>query len=163
MPSLTESLPEAIKSIRTRPLFAIREAVPPLYVVGESPDVAFRRVGLVNGGVFEGERLSGEVIGGADWQNVRKDGCTKLDVRLVLKTNDGALILMTYQALRCGPPEIIAKIESGQPVDPSSYYFRMNPTFETSAKKYEWINRLLGIGIGHRLADGPVYNVFEVL
>jgi hypothetical protein len=161
--SLTESVPEAIKSVRTRPLFAIREQVPPLYVPGATPDVHFRRVGIVTGGVFEGERLSGEVIGGTDWQNVREDGCTKLDVRFVLKTTDGALILMTYTALRAGPPEVIAKIEKGEPVDPSSYYFRMNPVFETGSAKYGWLNRVLGIGIGHRLADGPIYNIFEIL
>jgi len=29
------------------------------------------------------------------------------------------------------------------------------------APKYDWINRI--IGIGRRRADGPVYSVFEVL
>ena len=46
-------------------------------------------------------------------------------------------------------------------VDPASYYFRINPLFETAAEKYDWINRI--IAIGHRLAGGPVYSVFEVL
>jgi hypothetical protein len=53
---------------------------------------AFRRIGVVPGGIFEGERLSGQVLdGGADWQTVRDDTATTLDVRLVLKTNEGAL------------------------------------------------------------------------
>jgi Protein of unknown function (DUF3237) len=39
----------------------------------------------------------------------------------------------------------------------------MNPMFETSSAKYDWINRILAIGVGHRLPDGPVYSVFEIL
>jgi Protein of unknown function (DUF3237) len=106
----------------------------------------------------------GEVLGGGnDWQAVRNDGCTKLDVRLVLRTTDGALIGMTYQAVRCGPPDIMEKLDKGEVVDPASYYFRMNPLFETSAAKYDWMNRIITVGTGHRRADGPIYSVFEVL
>ena len=86
-----------------------------------------------------------------------------MNVRLVLKTTDDALIGMTYQGLRHGPPDVVARIERGEAVDPTSYYFRTNPLFETASAKYDWINRILAIGIGHRQADGPVYSVFEVL
>lgn len=160
--SLRKDLPEALKSVKTRPLFVLREAVPPLLVVGQTPN-AFRRIGVIQGGSFEGERLSGEVVTGNDWQAVRTDSCIRLDVRLVLKTTDEALIVMTYQCLRAGSPEIIAKLDRGEPVEPTSYYFRMNPVFETSAPKYDWMNRIIAIGVGHRLADGPLYSIFEVL
>jgi hypothetical protein len=161
--SLSENLPGALKSIRTRPLFVLRLQVPPYYVVGATPG-AFRRIGIVLGGSFEGERLSGEVLGGGnDWQAVRNDGCTKLDVRIVLKTTDGALIVMTYQALRHGPRDVMEKLDKGEPVDPASYYFRMNPLFETSVERYDWLNRIIALGTGHRLPDGPVYSIFEVL
>ena len=134
-----------------------------LLSVGATPG-AFRRVGVVPGGLFEGERLSGEVLeGGSDWQTVRSDGASALNVRLVLKTNDDALIGMTYQGVRHGPPEFIARIEKGEVVDPMSYYFRITPVFETAAPKYDWINRVVAVGIGHRRADGPIYSVFEVL
>ena len=136
---LSHELPEALKNLRTRPLFVLREQVPPLLVVGQTPD-AFRRIGVIKGGSFEGERLSGEVVSGNDWQAVRTDSCIKLDVRLVLRTTDGALIVMTYQCLRAGPPNVMEKLDKGEAVDPASYYFRMNPMFETSAPKYDWIN-----------------------
>jgi hypothetical protein len=152
-----------MKNVRTKPMFAMRLDVRPLLIVGATPG-AYRRVGVVTGGLFEGERLSGAVLDGAsDWQTVRNDGSTTLNVRLVLKTEDGALIGMTYQGLRHGPADIIARIEKGEVVDPASYYFRINPLFETEAAKYDWINRVIAVGIGHRFADGPVYNVFEVL
>lgn len=160
--SLAQDLPESLRSVETRPLFVLREQVPPLIVVGRTPN-AFRRIGLVQGGSFVGERLSGEVVSGNDWQDVRADSCIRLDVRLVLKTTDGALIVMTYQCLRAGPPEIIEKLDRGEAVDPRSYYFRMNPMFETSAPKYDWMNRIISVGVGHRLADGPLYSIFEIL
>jgi hypothetical protein len=160
--SLSDSLPETLKSVRTRPLFVLKEAVPPLFVVGQTPN-GFRRIGIVPGGSFEGERLSGEVVSGNDWQSVRTDSCIKLDVRLLLKTTDGALIVMTYTCLRAGSPDIIQKLDKGEHVDPASYYFRMIPIFETSAPQYDWINRIVSVGVGHRLADGPLYSIFEVL
>ena len=161
--SLTDDLPEVLKSVRTRPLFVMRLDVRKLQIVGATPG-AFRRIGVVPGGSFEGERLAGEVLeGGSDWQTVRSDGATTLNVRLVLKTTDDALIGMTYQGLRHGPPDIVARLEKGEAVDPASYYFRTNPLFETAAAKYDWINRIVAVGIGHRRADGPIYSVFEVL
>jgi hypothetical protein len=160
--SLSASVPDALKTVRTKPLFVLREQVPPLLVVGQTPN-GFRRIGVIQGGSFEGDRLSGEVVSGNDWQSVRTDSCIQLDVRLVLRTTDDALIVMTYQCLRAGAPEIIKKLDHGEPVDPTSYYFRMNPMFETSAPQYDWMNRIIAIGVGHRLADGPLYNIFEVL
>ena len=90
-----------------------------LLIVGATPD-AYRRIGVVFGGSFEGERLSGEVLdGGSDWQTVRNDGTTTLNVRLVLRTNDDALICMTYQGVRHGPPDVVERIEKGEVVDPT--------------------------------------------
>jgi Protein of unknown function (DUF3237) len=145
--SLSQGLPEALKSIQTRPLFVLREQVPALLIIGQTPN-AFRRI-CNSGGSFEGERLSGEVVSGNDWQ--------------VLRTTDGALIVMTYQCLRAGPPSVLERLDKGEAVDPRSYYFRMNPLFETSAPRYDWINRIIAVGVGHRLPDGPIYNIFEVL
>jgi hypothetical protein len=158
-----DELPDVLKSVRTRPLFVMRLSVRPLLDVGATPG-ANRRVGVVFGGEFEGERLSGEVLdGGADWQDVRHDGSTTLDVRLVLKTRDAALIGMTYRGLRQGPLDVIEKLGRGESVDPASYYFRTAAQFETAAAPYAWLNRVVAIGVGHRFPDGPVYSLFEVL
>jgi hypothetical protein len=162
MPTSLTQLPESMRNITTRPLFVLRETVPPLLIVGATPN-GFRRIGLVQGGSFEGERLAGEVVSGNDWQTVRADSCTKLDVRLILRTTDDALIVMTYTVLRAGPPDVMEKLDRGEAPDPSTYYFRMSPLFETSAGKYDWMNRIISVGVGNRLADGPVYSVFEVI
>jgi hypothetical protein len=125
--------------------------------------VAYRRVGVVPSGAFEGESLSGQVLdGGADWQNVRSDGSIALDVRLVLKTFDNALIGMAYRGIRHGTPDVIARVEKGEAVDPGGYYFRIAPLFETAAIQYAWLNKVVAIGIGYRRADGAIYSIFEV-
>jgi hypothetical protein len=161
--SLTEKLSPSLLTLRTRPLFTVQLNVEAPTVVGKTPD-GDRRIGVIAGGRFEGERLSGQVLhGGSDWQTVREDGSWTLDVRAVLKTTDGALIGMTYNGIRHGPPDVLSKISKGEPVDAATYYFRTNPMFETAAPSYLWMNRILAIGIGHRLAEGPVYNLFEVL
>jgi hypothetical protein len=160
---MTIDLPEALRAIRTRPLFVMRLSVKPMLAVGETPN-GVRKIALVTGGSFEGERLSGEVLdGGSDWQTVRKDGSTLLDVRLTLKTNDGELLNLTYRGMRHGPPEIIERMSRGEEVDPTSYYFRTVLQFETASSKLAWINNIVAVGTGHRTASGPVYNIFEIL
>jgi len=161
--SLGSQLPPAMQELRTRPLFAFQVVVAKPSIIGKTPGHD-RRVGEVTGGTFEGERLRGKILsGGSDWQTVRSDGAWTLDVRMVLETDDGALIGMTYRGIRHGAPDVIARIDKGEAVDPATYYFRIAPMFETAAPPYDWINRILAIGIGHRRADGPVYSVFEVL
>jgi hypothetical protein len=161
--SLSEGLSDVLKHIQVKPLFLMRLSVPPLTVPGQTPN-GFRRIGVIQGGSFEGERLSGEVLaGGNDWQTVRGDEGTKLDVRLVLRTNDNALIVMTYQALRWGPADVMEKLDKGEVVDPARYYFRMMASFETGAPKYDWMNRIIAVGTGGRPPDGPIYSLFEVL
>jgi hypothetical protein len=161
--ALSQELPDVLRDVRARPLFRLHERVPPLHVVGQTPG-SFRRIGFIAGGSFAGDRLSGEVVsGGNDWQDVRKDNSTKLDVRLLLKTTDGALIVMTYQVLRHGSAELMQALDRGESVDPASYYFRLSGLFETSAPKYDWLNRIIAIGIGDRHPDGPVYSIFELL
>lgn len=123
-----------------------------------------RMVVPVTGGSFEGERLRGTVEpGGSDWITIRTDGAFSLDVRLVLRTDDGALIGQTYRGLRHGPAEVLAKLARGEAVSPSEYYFRATMAFETSSAVYDWINRIVAVATGERLPSGPVYRIFEIL
>jgi len=163
MAPLFDDLPDVMQRVRTKPLFVMRLDVRKLQIIGTTPG-AYRRIGVVPSGSFAGDRLSGEVLeGGSDWQNVRSDGSTTLDVRLALKTTDDALIGMTYRGIRQGHPDAIARLERGEVIDPESYYFRIAPFFETESAQYAWLNNIVAIGIGHRFADGPVYSVFECL
>ncbi len=149
--------------IRTTHLFTLKLQVAGMQQIGATPGGG-RRVGLVAGGSFQGERLHGEVLpGGADWLMDRPDKATTLDVRLVLQTHDGAAIGMTYRGMRHGPAAVMERLNRGERIDPASYYFRIAVRFETAAAKYDWLNRVIAVGTGDRLPEGPVYDVFEVL
>jgi hypothetical protein len=115
-------------------------------------------------GHFEGPRLQGKVLpGGGDWTLLRADGVLELDLRITLETDDGALIHMTSFGLRHGPPGMIEALARGESVDPSTYYFRTTPRFETGHPKYAFLNRLLGVSRGDRRPEGPIYTIDEIL
>ena len=118
----------------------------------------------ITDGHFEGPRLRGKVLpGGGDWTLLRGDGVLELDLRLTLETDDGALIHMTSFGVRHGPSEVLAALTRGERVDPSTYYFRTTPRFETANPKYAFLNRLLAVSSGDRRAEGPIYTIYEVL
>jgi hypothetical protein len=163
MGALADYLPEALKSVRTQTLFVLKLDIQPHIIVGPTPG-GYRRTIVINGGRFEGQRLGGTVLGGgSDWQTIRGDGAIALEVKLNLKTDDDALISMSYRGLIHGPVDVMQRMAKGEAVDASSYYLRSQPMFETASTRYDWINRVVAIGVGHRRADGPVYNIFEVL
>jgi Protein of unknown function (DUF3237) len=161
--TVTDSLPPGLRELRTRPLLAVRLDVRAPMPVIATPG-AGRRIGVVTGGSFDGERLSGLVMdGGSDWQTLKADGSVALDVRLILKTSDDAFVAMTYRGVRHAAPEVLARVDRGEVVDPSEIYFRTIVQFETAAPRYDWLNHVVAVGVGQRRADGPVYSVFEVL
>ena len=115
-------------------------------------------------GHFEGPRLRGRVLpGGGDWTLLRGDGVLELDLRVTLETDDGARIHMASFGLRHGPADVIAAIARGDTVDPSTYYFRTTPRFDTGHPKYEFLNRLLAVASGDRRPEGPIYTNHEIL
>ena len=117
------------------------------------------------GGSFEGPRLRGEVLpDGGDWLLSARMACWNRTFRITLKTDDDALIYVRYAGLRHGPPQIMARLAQGEVVDPSEYYFRVAPVFETGAERYAWLNNILAVGVGERLPPNMVrYSIFEIL
>ena len=117
----------------SRLLMTLQVAVVGAQKIGAVPH-GTRVTAPIASGHFEGPRLRGKVLpGGGDWTLLRGDGVLELDLRLTLETDDGALIHMTSFGLRHGPPEVIAALARGESVDPSTYYFRTTPRFETGA------------------------------
>jgi len=161
--SLSSMLPPELAELRYRPLFIFQIAVKAPSIVGATPGHD-RRIGEITGGRFEGERLRGTILsGGSDWQSLRQDGATTLNVRLVMQTDDDQLIAVRYRGVRHGPKEVLARIGRGENVNPSEYYMRATLYFETSSEKYDWLNRVVTVAYGHRVAGGAIYQVFEIL
>ena len=122
-----------------------------------------RRIINIKGGVFSGSKLSGRVLpGGADWQIIRHDDITEVEARYALETDDGALIYVSNWGLRHGPKEVMQRLALGKEVDPREYYFRTTPIFETGAPGYKWLNGLVSIAVGQRLANEVIITVYEV-
>jgi hypothetical protein len=65
--------------------------------------------------------------------------------------------------MRHGPKEVLDRIARGEVVKATDYYLRIAPFFETASAKYGWLNSIITVGVGHRLPEGPIYQVFEVL
>ena len=143
-------------------LFRAEISLAPPLELGETPQGRRRIIGIT-GGRFSGERLSGRVLpGGADWQVIRADGVADLDARYTLETSDGALIYVRNRGLRHGPGEVLKRLSSGEAVDPSLYYMRTTPSFETGDARYAWLNRIVCVASGARRPAAVELEVFEI-
>jgi hypothetical protein len=147
-------------------LFSMSADLAPSLDAGEGP-LGRRALNAVSRGRFDGARLNGEINPGTgDWMLTR-NGIRVVDARVVLRTDDGALIHMSYGGRIMIPSELmddVRDLSRRHHIDPARYYFRTTPVFETGAEKYSWINGIVSIGFG-RLAEGGgvAYDVFEVL
>jgi hypothetical protein len=157
---------KSVAEIRTVPLFDIVVDLNPRLNIGDGP---FGRRILFGaaGGSFEGPKLRGEVLaGGGDWALFRADGAMSLDVRLTLRTDDDALVHMTYGGRWITPANLrtdLADPAKRYQVDPSSYYFRTNPLFETGAAQYAWLNDIVCVGSGYLVEGGIAYNISQIV
>ena len=54
------------------------------------------------------------------------------------------------------------RVEAGENVDHSEYYFRTAPIFEAPEGKYDWLNKLMALGMGRKVDGGVTYDVYEI-
>ena len=112
-----------------------------------------RRIIPITGGTVKGPRLTGIVVpGGADWQLVQPDGQANLTARYTLQAEDGTHIGVVNHAIRRGPPELIARLAAGLPVDPNLIYFRGSPVFEAPEGPHAWLTHNIFLCTGERHA-----------
>jgi hypothetical protein len=123
-----------------------------------------RRLIPIIGGTATGDGWSARVLpGGADFQLIVNDRLSELDARYVLETDAGDFIYVQNRAVRSGPPELIARLVRGEPVDPAQIYFRCSPSFETAAPALSWMGERMFVGTGARYPDAVVMRFFELL
>jgi len=153
-----------MSSLRTRFLFTLEILLHPIHDLGATP-VGKRRLVPVSGGRFEGPRLRGEVLPevGGDWLLQRADGTFQSEVRLALRTDDGALVSMTYRGIRHASPAVSERIARGEEVAPSEYYLRTAAFLETASPEHWWVNDLIAVGTGRRLPERVIYELHEIL
>ncbi len=99
-----------------------------------------------------------------DWVRIQPNGNWKLDVRLLMETDDGVPIFVHYNGVFRMSPQLGERLQSGEVIPGSDMYFRSAPYFETSSEKYGWLNDILAIGKMRSFGGGQViYDLFEVL
>lgn len=130
--------------------------------IGETPLGARRLIPILNGTV-SGPRLAGKLIpGGVDYQIIRADGLADIHARYAIETPEGARVYVENTGIRHGPPEAMARLRRGEPVDPALIYFRATPKFETADPVLAWMMRAIFICSGARFPDRVVLRMFEV-
>jgi hypothetical protein len=136
--------------------------VAPIQTIGWTP-FGERRIVPILGGRFEG-RLAAEILpGSADFQIITTDGTLYLEARYTIRTEDAALILVHNRGVRHATPDILAQLSRGDLVDPSQYYFRTTPIFETGNAKYAWLNKIVAVCSGARTHETVLLDFYEVL
>ncbi|MCL3819853.1 DUF3237 domain-containing protein [Aeromicrobium wangtongii] len=108
-----------------------------------------RLIGPIIGATIEGDQLQATQRGAssADWLLMGPDGTVVVDVRMSIRTHDGAFIQMTYG----GRARWADGIGSG---DVYSAF-----TFDTDDPRYSWLTRRLVVGRG---VVHPTHGVYSL-
>ena len=118
--------------------------------VGDGPKGARLLVDVTSVEV-ESDRLRASLAAtdAADWLTVGSGGTVGcVDVRLTLKTDDGAYIYVEY----------------GGRADMANGLIVTAPTFQTGDDRYAWLNRIQAVGAGSLGEDGVLtYSLYEVV
>ena len=142
-------MPQNTTSLSVEYLFTINATLADPVVVPDGP-LGTRVIVPVTGGTFSGPRASGTISNiGADWLTMRANGTAQLDVRIILKTDDGTPIYMTYTGVMApgadGPQIVTA------------------PLFQAGDEKYAWLNDIQAVAIGKPGKNRVDYEVYKVI
>jgi len=110
-------------------------------------------------GAFQGPKLKGTLVTPAgEWGASRPDGAYVVDVRLELRTDDGALIFTSYRGIVYPLPATLG--------DPGPRYWAVTPSFETASEKYGWLNHVVCVGVAYtapKEVGDIAYHIYQVL
>ncbi len=97
---------------------------------------------------FEGERLNASMKGvaNADWLTISPDGTADLDVRILLETDDGALVYVQYGG------RLVLATQTAYSA----------PLFRTGDERYTWLNGVQAVAKGQTDGQTLVYDIHEM-
>ena len=100
---------------------------------------------------WEGDRVRASQLGASasDWVRIHNDRSVSVDARILLRTDDGATIAMTYRGKASRPPG-----EGG--------IVYTAPTFETDDERYSWLNTVQAVAKGVRTESVLVYELYAL-
>lgn len=128
--------------------FTYRTSIAGPHEVGDGPYGA-RQYYEMTDGIVEGSRLAGRTIGtGSDWMLAGSDGFLRMDARIQILTNDGAVICARYH----GPAEANAKLReaigANEPTGFDDQRIRTHWLLEAGDPRYAWVNQNVFVGEG---------------
>jgi hypothetical protein len=142
--------------------FTLRATRTDMYQVGGVP-AGGRVVATVGEGTVKGARLTGTLIGpGADWALLGPDGYAQIDVRLQIRTVDGADIYLSYNgSLELNEVASTALFGGGETRFGDNYWFT-HVRLEAGAEQYAWVNRAMFVAQGRAVPNGIEYEVYRL-
>jgi hypothetical protein len=118
--------------------FEIQAQCSPSVHIGTSPAEVVEFTPVV-GGPVAGPLFNGSVIpGGGDWSTTRGESC-QVEARYLIRSDDGAVVDVLNRGYWLSSPSVDARLEAGESVEESEYYFRCAPIFRTDDPRYLWM------------------------
>lgn len=120
------------------------------------------------GGSVEGPRIRGTLEQpGGDWVRTLADGSLRIDVRLLIRLDDGCAALMSYGGVLAKPDEESWQgFLAGALIEAPLWHYVVAPTFETGSQQYAWLNRVQAVGKFVSIQTGPeahvAFDIYEV-
>ena len=147
------------------PVCALTMTIGKRQLIGDMADARYQ-TGAIETGTVSGPRISGKVLPGAvDWAKVLSNGLLEPDVKLVIETDDGALIHVSYVGVVDMGPDAYDKARRGEPFG-TIFHPRTVLRMRSSAPAYDWVNRRQFIGIGFldfaQASPSINYDIYEL-
>lgn len=120
------------------------------------------------GGWVKGPNISGRFgAPGSDWLRIMPSGIGRIDAKCLMETDDGEPIYFSYNGVLKQSEESAERLNSGQVLTFRDIpYFITAPAFQTSSKRYSWLNEIQAVNKMTELkfgTDGYVrYDVFAI-
>jgi hypothetical protein len=128
-------------SLKTEYLMTLQATLKPPSVVSNT-----FRVFDVPSGWVEGPRIKGKIVPPTgDWSRTIAPGINRLDVKLVIQTDDDQIIHVSYNGIVQCPKEATDKLANGEVAKADDCYFIGAPTFETSSERYSWLSSVQAV------------------
>ena len=124
-----------------------------LHMLGTTP-VGTRIVQEIASARLEGPRVMASLVGAAaaDWLAIDPSGVATFDIRMTLRTDDGATVYLAYQG----------RADWSEAMGRAPVYAAM--TFESGDERYAWLNALMPVGKGLVGEGGTiVYEICELI
>ena len=123
-----------------------------------------QRVSIITLGVADLKR-SQEFYERLGWRRsmANTEGIVFFQALYVLQASDGTYIVINNRGLRHAPPDELAKMNAFEAVDPASYYFRINPTFDVPAGSHDWLGRTIIVGGADRHRTHSIFSYYALV